>query len=292
MSATATTSTPNRTASATARPDRDLMNNPPMAWPTLGLFSACVALWVTLIGVGISGIAPLWALVPVLTAIGYALFTPMHDSAHGSVGRARWINAIVGRACAFILMAPFHGFKVSHLRHHKKTNEAHEDPDMWSGGGRVWTLPLRWLTQDIHYYVVYARLWSERPLAERIEVVTTAALVSALAIALSLAGFGLEVLFLWAIPARLAIAILAFSFDYLPHWPHGTAASDDRFKATHNIDGGPLLTALMFFQNYHLIHHLHPGVPFYRYGALWRARKEALIPKGARTRALWNHAQH
>ena len=35
-----------------------------------------------------------------------------------------------------------------------------------------------------------------------------------------------------------------------------------------------LLSPLMLYQNYHLVHHLHPLVPFYRYIAVWR-RNEA-----------------
>jgi fatty acid desaturase len=42
-----------------------------------------------------------------------------------------------------------------------------------------------------------------------------------------------------------------------------------------------LLTPVLLFQNYHLIHHLIPTVPFYRYGRIWRAKKDFLIANGA-----------
>ena len=28
------------------------------------------------------------------------------------------------------------------------------------------------------------------------------------------------------------------------------------------------------YQNYHLVHHLYPTVPFYRYGKVWKAREQ------------------
>jgi fatty acid desaturase len=35
-----------------------------------------------------------------------------------------------------------------------------------------------------------------------------------------------------------------------------------------------LLTPLLTYQNYHLVHHLYPTVPFYRYRRLWESRAD------------------
>ena len=95
------------------------------------------------------------------------------------------------------------------------------------------------------------------------------------------AGWGLELLLFVLIPARLGIAALAFGFDYLPHRPHTTPARVDRFQATA-VRPSPWLTPLMLGQNFHLVHHLYPAVPFYRYGAVWRLRESALRAQGAK----------
>ena len=38
-----------------------------------------------------------------------------------------------------------------------------------------------------------------------------------------------------------------------------------------------MLTPLLFSQNYHLLHHVHPIVPFYRYVEAWRNGEEAYL---------------
>ncbi len=46
-------------------------------------------------------------------------------------------------------------------------------------------------------------------------------------------------------------------------------------KGTRNRIGGERWASLaMLYQNYHLVHHLHPVVPFYRYIAVWRKNEE------------------
>ena len=34
---------------------------------------------------------------------------------------------------------------------------------------------------------------------------------------------------------------------------------------------------LLLYQNYHLVHHLHPVVPFYRYIKVWRRSEDAYL---------------
>jgi fatty acid desaturase len=215
------------------------------------------------------------------TAAAFAAFTPLHDGVHGSISRHRWINETAGRLGGMVLGGSFAAFRHAHLEHHRHTNEPGLDPDLWSGQGPKLQLPLRWLTQEARHYVVYLQGWGRRPLPERVDfLLTNGALAAAMAWSWR-AGLGWEVLAFWFLPGRLASALLAFSFDYLPHQPHGIPASVDRYRATHVLTD-PFLTPLFLYQNYHLIHHLHPGVPFYRYARIWRSRREELLSRGAR----------
>ena len=267
-----------------ARPPKVNLKAPRVAWWTLGLFVGCVVVWVSLMVMTLWGVLSLWVGLPLLSIFSFVAFTPMHDASHRSIARARWVNEVVGRCCALLLAAPFPAFRYVHLEHHKHTNHDEKDPDMWSGRGPVWLLPLRWLTQDLHYYVVYLSNWSKRSKAERWETVLTLCALVTLVGGLLYMGASLFVL-CWLCSARVGIGILAYSFDYLPHKPHHITSSEDRYKATL-VRPSPLLTPLFLYQNYHLIHHLYPGVPFYRYGEIWRAQKDFLIAQGTEVRSL------
>ena len=226
------------------------------------------------------GELPEWAAVPLLVVAAFAAFTPMHDAAHRSVARSRWLNEVVGRLAAPLLGAPFVAFRYVHLEHHKHTNEPGRDPDLWSGRRPLLLLPLRWLTQDLHYYVVVLSRWRDRPRRELLEILVVVLLQAGLLTWLVATGHLRQALLLWLLPGRVAIALLAWTFDYVPHRPHGVRSVDDRLRATHVVRGP--LTVPLLSQNYHLIHHLYPGVPFYGYGRVWRAQKDELVAGGAR----------
>ena len=54
--------------------------------------------------------------------------------------------------------------------------------------------------------------------------------------------------------------------------------------ATHATTGAPswFLTVVLLGQNMHNVHHLAPNVPFYKYAAVWRARRDELLARGTR----------
>lgn len=258
---------------------------PEVAWWTLFLFVGCWVVWLGSFALSVSGMWPVWVGILVSSCAAFAVFTPMHDASHKSIARAKWVNEVVGRLSVFLLLAPFVAFRHVHLEHHKHTNDEHKDPDLWSGRGPKWQLPLRWLTQDLHYYVVYLSRWKKRPVAERWETLMTLVALVLLLGSLCWMGYARPVLLFWVLPARLSIAFLAFAFDYLPHVPHQIPASENRFKATL-VRPSPLLTPVLLYQNFHLIHHLYPGVPFYRYASIWRKQKDYLVRQGVEQRSL------
>jgi len=257
-----------------------LLRTPRVAWPTVGLSLLATTLWGVALGSLGAGWIPWTAALPLATLAAYVSFTPMHDAAHQAVGRARWLNELVGRWAGLPLLAPFPAFRFMHLAHHKHANEPDRDPDHWSGRGPWPLLPLRWLTQDLHYYGRFARerrRFSRTAQAEVVGGVRAQALTVAALVALDQTSLALVLL----ASARLATGLLAWAFDYLPHRPHQVLARDDRFRATHIIRGRAW-TIPLCAQNYHLVHHLYPAVPFYGYGKVWWDQREALLAQGAR----------
>ena len=57
-----------------------------------------------------------------------------------------------------------------------------------------------------------------------------------------------------------------------------SALGGDKLKTTRNRVGLEwLMTPALLYQNYHLVHHLHPLIPFYRYIAVWRRNETAYL---------------
>jgi beta-carotene hydroxylase len=254
---------------------KDVFLRPAIAWPTLALATGALALWALALYTNL----PYGLGIVIATLCAYICFTPMHDATHGATSHSSWFNQFLGTLVGLPLMAPFSAFRVIHLQHHKHTNEVKYDPDRWSGTGPTWFLPVKWFTQDLHYYWFYF-CFLKRPLKERLQVCFELTLMGILTWSLAQALGWSTILSHFILPARLASAALAFAFDYLPHVPHQIPAKVDRFAATR-IMLNPIFNYLFLNQNYHLVHHLYPAVPFYRYPLAWQQKEKQLRAQGA-----------
>ena len=124
----------------------------------------------------------------------------------------------------------------------------------------------------------YLRRIRSRPQAELNELFVTLSLLIAVGIGIVAAGYGVELLLLYFLPIRLSILWLGWAFDYLPHHELTARPQDDKFRTTRNRIGMErLITPLLLYQNYHLVHHLHPVVPFYKYIAVWRRNEDEYL---------------
>ena len=53
-----------------------------------------------------------------------------------------------------------------------------------------------------------------------------------------------------------------------------------------------LLTPVMVFQNYHLIHHLYPNIPFHRYLKVWSSIKDQIMAKNPAIQSGFDLSPH
>ena len=114
----------------------------------------------------------------------------------------------------------------------------------------------------------------QRPKSERIEMLLALFFGAVVFVTATLSGWLNYYLLLFIVPNRITAVFLAITFDFLPHYPHQAQAKDEPFQCTSNRIGMEwLLTPVLLSQNYHLVHHLYPTVPFYRYLKIWNARK-------------------
>lgn len=256
---------------------------PVVAWPTVALFAGSFLLGVLSVVGYLTGALPGAVTVLLNAVVGFLMFSVMHDASHHAIGRSDAINDWFGRLSILFIVSygSFAFFRFIHIEHHRNTNEEDgSDPDRWCSHGPRWMHPLRWMTIDLQYTAFWLKRIRTRPRAEVAETALTFTVtVSALVWAFS-AGYALEAVVLYLLPQRIALTVLAWWFDYLPHNDLTATARSDRYQATRNRVGSEwLFTPVMLSQNYHLVHHLHPSIPFYAYMRAWRRNEDVYMTR-------------
>jgi beta-carotene hydroxylase len=195
----------------------------------------------------------------------YVLGTVIHDACHGVAHRDRLINAAIGHIAALLQGFVYPVFTRVHMQHHAHVNDPDNDPDHFvSTGGPLWLIAIRFFYHEIFFF--QRRLWRNHELWEW-------AISRGLLISLLTAGYFYDflgyLLNFWFVPSAIMGLALGLFFDYLPHRPFKERS---RWKNAR-VYPGWLLNILLLGQNYHLIHHLWPSVPWYNYQpAYWQMK--------------------
>jgi beta-carotene hydroxylase len=209
----------------------------------------------------------------------YLGFTVLHDAVHGVAHRRPWAGRLLGTVTGFLLTFTYPFFRAVHLRHHAHTNDHDHDPDAVTAGLPPALAPfLGGMAVYVSYHSNFfrRRMWRSPP--ECIEVVACDAFYLGILAAASAGGWLRELLVLWVLPLFVTLHVLVYTFDYLPHYPHD---STDRLYSARAYGG--LLTAIVHLnQNFHLIHHLWPRIPWFRYRRVYVETKAALAARGCR----------
>ena len=257
---------------------------PQLSWPIVGIFSAALTVFAVSSSLAI-GHQVSRAVTIALNAIAiFVMFTVLHDASHYSISSKRWVNGVFGRAAMLPVSSAisFRAFGFIHIEHHRHANDDDHDPDTFASHGKWWQLPIRWAAMDLAYVPFYARSIKRRPRPEVAETAALMMLTVAVMVTTIVTGTFWLLLVIYLIPERIAMFVLAWWFDWLPHHGLEDTQRDDRYRATRNRVGMEwLFTPLLLSQNYHLVHHLHPSVPFYRYVATWRRNEEAYLERDA-----------
>jgi ring-1,2-phenylacetyl-CoA epoxidase subunit PaaE len=250
---------------------------PALSRPAVGLVVGGIALWIGSTAMALAKRWP-WPISTLVNAIAaYLLFTVAHDASHQSLSTSRGVNTALGRVgtLGFAPHVGFHSWRFIHLEHHRFVNDEARDPDHYTERGPAWQRPLRWLTVDLYYMRFYLPKLKSRPRSEQVELGFNWLLLVGTTVAAIVTGRFRKLLLFVFLPIRLSLMWLGYAFDYLPHHDLTTTARENNFKTTRNRVGlEPVLSPLMLYQNYHLVHHLHPRIPFHRYVAAWRRNEE------------------
>jgi beta-carotene hydroxylase len=220
------------------------------------------------------------AAVIALDALGlYLGFTVLHDAVHGVAHRRPRAARFLGTVAGFLLTFTYPFFRSIHLRHHAHANDHDRDPDAVTAGLPPLLAPFLGgmaVYASYHYNYFRRRLWGSR--AECAEVVACDAFYVGILAAAIAGGWLRELLVLWVGPLFLTLHFLVYTFDYLPHYPHD---STERLYSARAY-GGWLAAAVHLNQNFHLIHHIWPRIPWFRYRRAYLQTRPSLAARGCR----------
>ncbi len=198
--------------------------------------------------------------------------TVIHDASHNSAHSNRIVNAVLGHTSALMLGFAFPVFTRVHLQHHAHVNDPDNDPDHFvSTGGPLWMIAARFFYHEIFFFK--RRLWRKYELLEWFLSRSFVGVIIFLGIKYDFIQY---IMNFWFVPALVVGIALGLFFDYLPHRPF---KDRDRWKNAR-VYPGAVLNLLILGQNYHLVHHLWPSIPWYRYQPAYYATKSLLDAKG------------
>ena len=269
-------------------------HTPDFAWPTLLLAAGLSVTFVAATWLALAGTIPLWLGAAVNTVFIYAVYTVVHEAVHSSISARRkdlrWVDMPVGALACIPLWLFFHHHRKSHRVHHARTN-ADGDPDIYARGSFagwcLWRLP-----RTLIAYFNPFQLWREcrrYGLTVRERRITMASFATYAAIVLTViaTGHGYHLLMLWFIPWWIGQSVMLTLFTWTPHHDHSETG---RYRNTR-ISLWPGANLLLLGQNYHLIHHMIPSVPWYRYESTFQEMRPLLEQKDVRIEGFWPKAR-
>lgn len=245
-----------------------------------------LACWLALWPLVLSGTIPLW-LGFIIATINMALvYLPTHDAQHDIIARPgqklRWLNELVGHATSWMILYPFNVLRVTHLEHHKHTNDPALDPDITLAAEGPWqafwgTIRERQPGGKRSGDYIGALQRKGRGDLILLAIAYRLGFVAILA-ALAWNGLALEALFLWWLPYQIAISYIIFFLSWAPHNPK---AEQGRYRNTRSWKSAVGNIGSMGMQ-FHIVHHLHPYIPLCRTPAAYREMRPILEARGCR----------
>jgi fatty acid desaturase len=253
-------------------------------WPTLIVFTATYVLW---------GIATtlLWQISPVLAVLAAALAIAQYSSlTHEVLHGHPFANQTLSEALVFpgiTVFVPYLRFKDLHLQHHfdPALTDPYDDPEsnyldpaVWARLSGGWKAILRFNNTLFGRMLIgpAISLWSLLTLDLGLAAKGDRRVI--LAWALHLPGLALVVWWLLSVGAMpiwayVLAAYLGWSVlkirTYLEHRAHEAA----RARTVIIESRGPL-SLLFLNNNFHVVHHMHPGVAWYRLPSLYFGNRD------------------
>lgn len=250
-----------------------------VVWP---LFNTTI--WLSLWPLVMMGILPLWAGFIVAMINVTAAYLPSHDAQHHIIvpqnSRWHWLNEVIGWYSLVPLAVPLDVLRVTHMEHHRHTNNPDLDPDfpmaassVWSGLGKAMVK-----SQPRHdrYGMTLQRLGTEAAKRAMLHAMLFKVVFYTILAALAWSGHVWEALLLWWLPLKIGSVYINFYLSWAPHRPMTGRGRYRDTRAFRSIWGNVGTSGMQ----YHIIHHLYPTIPLNRTPAAFRALRPILEEQG------------
>jgi len=243
-----------------------------------------------LTGTGVLYLADTLWVLPAMTVHGILLsflFSPLHESVHGTAFRSRWLNDRTADFCGFFIAYPRLMYRSFHFAHHRYTQDPVRDPEMglrkptcfreyliWVSGWRYWVTKIGTLIRfavsgeaKAHFIAKQAEPGLVRE--SRMALGGYAAIA-----AIGLLTDPLVPLMLWVGPALLGQPFLR---AYLLTEHTGCASGPNMLENVRTVLAGPIVRWLAWNMPYHTEHHTFPSIPFHALPAAHRDIRDRLV---------------
>ena len=250
-----------------------------------------------IVGATIGGMLFLWNLSGTWTIVFYplavfiigsrqrAFATLLHEASHGVLAKNKTLNfTLATYPSAYLVLQTFYRYKKSHCQeHHRYLGDIENDPDLryYVSQGlleiksekeffKKYLLP-NWLFLKLPYnfwYLLKNRLlvpdFKSQPQKIKQEYFKFMVLWGAILATLTITGTWIYFLLFWVIPMLTTFQALNCTIEVCEHYPL-VIHSNREIYMTRNRNGNWLEKSFtgMHEENYHLIHHLFTGIPFW-----------------------------
>lgn len=258
-------------------------------WPYSVAALGCFAIWISLFPLAILHLVnlPLACLFSCFVATGG--YITSHEAMHCNIARRgeklHWLNELVGEVSTIPIVFPFSMARMMHLEHHYHCNDPVGDPDYPDEAPSALKAILKtWYNRQpgvdgsIHHYkrVLAAKGTKGAARALRQTLALQLTFLSVL-FALALSGHAIEAAALWWFPRHFGLSYIRFYLSWAPHHPR--EGRKGRYENT-KVFRSRLGHVMSMGMQYHVVHHLYPGIPNHRTKPAYYAMRHILAARG------------
>lgn len=215
--------------------------------------------------------APLveWLMYGAMGYLWMSIVTFMHDCTHSVLFKTRWKNWAFGIFSTLPIIITFISFKEDHLEHHRY-NRTTKDPDAFTMGKRTFTdfllfyayMLIGGVLTILQFLLLYPlqKFRGEKLLIHCAELALRAVVYTGLILWTMELGVLDRFLKLWLIPGYIFSLLNSMRFiaeHYDTPWEAG------QLEGTRTIVSNQVNSFFWNNINYHIGHHVYPGVPWY-----------------------------